>query len=82
MSASYAAAPAVLGVDELLADQLGYVPEARRDAAEMRRAGGQVDVRRQLVLDDPVIIVRFSSAARAARARGSSGAYANFSVGR
>src|SRR5215472_4848855 len=44
--------PAVLGVDELLADQPGYGAEARRDGAEMRRAGGEIDVGRQLVLDD------------------------------
>src|SRR5262249_42662310 len=47
-----AAGPAVLGVDELLADQARYVPEARCDGAVMRRAGGQVDMRRKLVQDD------------------------------
>src|SRR6267378_6422435 len=29
-----------------------HVAEARCDGAEMRRAGGEVDMRRQLVLDD------------------------------
>src|SRR5262249_8074877 len=47
-----AAGPAVLGVDELLADQPRDVAEARGDGAEMSRAGGQADMRRQLVLDD------------------------------
>jgi hypothetical protein len=34
------------------ADQARYVPEAGCDAAVMRRAGGEVDMRRQLVQDD------------------------------
>src|SRR5712691_4702285 len=47
-----AAGPAVLGIDELLADEARDVAEAGRDVAEMRGAGVEIDARRQLVLHD------------------------------
>src|SRR5262249_45948719 len=61
-----AAGPAILSVDELLADQPGDVAEARCDGPEMGRASGQVNVRGQPVLDDRGNHrVRFSSSAGA-----------------
>src|SRR5579862_8366143 len=46
------ARPAVLGVDELLADQAGHGAEPWRDLAEMSGAVLQADVGRQTVLHD------------------------------
>jgi hypothetical protein len=42
-----AASPAVLGINELLADESRHRPKARRDLAEMLGAGLEVDIRRQ-----------------------------------
>src|ERR1700736_3351137 len=47
-----AAGPAVLGINELLADEPRYRPKARRDLAEMLGAGLEVDTRGQAILDD------------------------------
>src|SRR5437899_3150076 len=47
-----AAGPAVLGVDELLADKPRYAAKARCDLAEMRGAGFEIDRGRQTVLHD------------------------------
>ena len=47
-----AASPAVLGINELLADEPRHRPKARRDLAEMLGAGLEVDIRRQAILDD------------------------------
>src|SRR5438046_23447 len=45
-----AAGPTVLGIDELLAHQPRHLPKTRRDGAEMRGAGREIDRWRQLVL--------------------------------
>src|SRR6516165_7189305 len=47
-----AAGPAVLGVNELLADEPLHRPKTRRDLAEMLGAGLEVDIRWQAILDD------------------------------
>src|SRR6266851_5015269 len=47
-----AAGPAVLGIDELLADEARDAAETGRNVAEMRGACVEVDAWRQLVLHD------------------------------
>src|SRR5215469_3357895 len=47
-----AAGPAVLGINELLADEPWHRPKARRDLPEMLGAGVEVDTRWQAILDD------------------------------
>src|SRR6202171_890192 len=44
--------PAVLGINELLANEPRHGPKDRRDLAEMLGAGLEVDTRRKAILDD------------------------------
>jgi len=65
-----AAGSAVLGINELLADEPWQGPKARRNFAEMFGARREADIRRQAILDDcgnhgrnSLRVARFSTSA-------------------